>query len=182
MNRCPEETEWVLYTADELAASRRDVLQAHLESCAACREEMAAVSRGLASLAVLDREPALRPQAAARLRYRLADAADRRTARPWIFAFFSRHRWAAAAALILWVTLAAAIVGPVRPTAHNWLTDTQVTDEITAITAAVDLLERGDTALALDNGLSHQAPPADKIDDEVDQFLQELANELGVEG
>jgi anti-sigma factor RsiW len=182
MNRCPEQTEWVLYAADELAASRRDVLQAHLESCAACREEMAAVSRGLASLAVLDREPALRPQAAATLRYRLADAAERRTARPWILAFFSRHRWAAAAALILWVTLAAAILAPVRPAAHNWLTDTQVSDEITAITAAVDMLERGDTALALENGVNHQAPPADKIDDEVEQFLQDLSNELGVEG
>lgn len=182
MKRCPEQTEWVLYAADELSASRRDVLRAHLESCTACREEMAAVSRGLASLAVLDPEPALRPRAAARLRHRLADAADRRTARPWILAFFSRHRWAAAAAVILWVTLAAAILTPVHSTPHNWLTDTQVSDEITAITAAVDLLERGDTALALDNGVNHQASPADKIDDEVEQFLQELSNELGVEG
>ena len=182
MNRCPEQSEWVLYAADELPASRRDVLQAHLESCAACREEMAAVSRGLASLAVLDREPALRPRAAAVLRGRLADAADRRAARPWILTFVSRHRWAAAAAVILWVTLAAAIFAPIHPTPHNWLTDTQVTDEITAITAAVDMLERGDTALALENGVNHQAPPADKIDDEVEQFLQDLSNELGVEG
>ena len=134
MNRCPEQSEWVLYAAVELPAPRRDVLQPHLESCAACREEMAAVSRGLASLAVLDREPALRPRAAAVLRGRLADAAERRAARPWILTFVSRHRWAAAAAVILWVTLAAAIFAPVRPTAHNWLTDTQVADEITAIT------------------------------------------------
>jgi len=182
MNRCPEPAEWVLYAAGEPSGTRLAVLRAHLGNCAACREELAAVSRGLAALGTLEREPAMSAGAETALRRRLAAAVARKTARPWIVALFSRHRWTAAAALVLWVALAAAFFAPARGTPHPWITDAQVVEEITAITAAVEMLEVGNVAVAQENGVNHKSPPADKTDDETEWLLQELSDELGVEG
>lgn len=182
MNRCPDPTEWVLYAAEELPTARVAILRAHLGTCAACRQALEAVSRGLAALDRLEGAAGLRPQTEETLRRRLAEAAARKASRPWIIAFVGRHRLAAAAALILWVTLAAAILAPSHQPSPKWITDTQVVEEITAITAAVEMLEVGNVTVAHENGANHKAPPADKMEEELEWFLQELSDVLGVAG
>ena len=65
---CPNNTEWVLYATGELPPPRRSELEAHLAGCEACRREAEVLARGLAALATLEREPALRPQVMETLR------------------------------------------------------------------------------------------------------------------
>jgi hypothetical protein len=182
MNRCPENREWVLYAAAELPAARRLALQSHLACCEGCRGELAAVARGLAALDAMDSAPPLRTEAAQLLRRSLAEAAARRAARPWVLSFIHRHRWGAAAAAVFWIALAASLIAPVPRGSHNWITDTQVVEEIAEITAGVEMLEVGDYAKAYENGVIHKAPASDVFEDEVDRFLLELSAELGVEG
>jgi anti-sigma factor RsiW len=182
MNRCPDASVWVLYAADELADADRLDLQDHLEECEACRGELASVVRGLAALGRYTCRPALRPQAVEVLRRRLAEKPARQAARPRVLTLASRHRWAAAAAIIACAAAVSLLLVPARQTHQEWVTDAQVVDEITEIAAGIEMLEVADSAPIHENGMNHRPPPTERMDDEIEGFLQELSRELGVEG
>jgi anti-sigma factor RsiW len=71
MRNCPNEKELVLYAAGELPSRRRAALKAHVEGCAACRGEVAALERGLEALARLGPGPELSADALNRIGRRL---------------------------------------------------------------------------------------------------------------
>ena len=142
MNRCPDPREWVLYAADESPPRRRSALEIHLESCAACRRELAAVEQGLAAMKTLD-PLAVKPEVLASLRRRLAVAAAHKVARPTILVLVHRFRWAAAAAVLVAAALLWTFFPSSQPTANGWLNDEQVTEELAEITAGIEMLETG---------------------------------------
>ena len=180
MNRCPDNTKWVLYAADELPADERRILAAHLESCADCRREADALARGMAALSLLPQEAPLRPELVESLRIRLRPAA-----RPRILSPFVRHRWiaAAAAAVLLiagvWTVLLQTPPDTKRPTSTTsmtaWVTDLRVSDELTEIAAGVELLENSIGDRTCDAADADSNPAAN---DELDQYLETLQAEF----
>jgi anti-sigma factor RsiW len=189
MNRCPKPTDWLLHAAGELSPRRRRDLDAHLAACETCRAESASLARGLAALETLDRQPAVRAEAMESLRRRLGVAAAHRAARPAILTVVWRHRWAAAAAVILvaavaW-TLAPGPKGPLpatlAPTAAaqpSWVTDIQVQEEIAEITAGVEMLESGLDARTCEATAPRAEAPVDPAIDEMERFIEQLRADL----
>ncbi|MBE3070984.1 MAG: zf-HC2 domain-containing protein [Acidobacteria bacterium] len=163
MNRCPDNTDWVLYAAGELDEPRRAALAAHLDGCDACRAEVAALARGLTALDALEREPAMRPEAFEALRRRLGVAAAHAAARPRARTILYRYRWVAAAAVLV----AAAVVYSLLPATnqtpvrHQWLDEDQFVSELAEITAGVEILEIGDYTVAADNSNGADTDAAD---------------------
>lgn len=180
MNRCPDASEWVLYAADELADADRLDLQTHLEACETCRRELKSVERGLTALGRYASAPAVRPLAVETLRRRLAEESAVRAARPRILVLAGRYRWAAAAAIIVCAAAASLLLAPPQRAEHNWLSDTQVVDEMVSIAAGIEMLEVADSSTVRENSVNHKPPPAEGTDDEIERFLQELSSELGV--
>lgn len=135
---CPNETEWVLYASGELPSARRQALDAHLASCDGCRREAQGLARGLAALAMLEREPAVRPLVMEMLRTRA-----REESRPALVAIWRRYRWVAAAAAVVVLAVGLATFTPQggRQTATPWVTDAHLQEEIAEITAGVEMLE-----------------------------------------
>ena len=120
MRTCPNEKELVLYAAGELPARRRAALKAHVEGCAACRGEVAALERGLEALAQLGPGPELSAEALERIGRRLRRCAfpvPRSTFRVPVWAGWMRWATAAAAAIVLGLLVWSAVTPPagVRP-------------------------------------------------------------------
>jgi anti-sigma factor RsiW len=145
MNECPKSADLVLYAAGEMDPATAETVRCHLDACEACRAEVARLARGLAALALLEREPALRPEAAARIERRLerhiagrADATQSR--RPWIVRFRPYLRQALAAAAVLLLAVGVWLAG--RPADLGELDDTD--EAILELAVAVELLEIGE--------------------------------------
>jgi anti-sigma factor RsiW len=171
---CPNETEWVLYASGELPPARRQALEAHLAACDGCRREAAGLARGLAALAMLEREPAVRAEVMETLRRRAGEVSDRRSA---VVLFLRRYRWVAAAAALIVMATGLALLGPTatRPAAIPWVTDVHVQEEIADITAGVELLE------ACSNGKAPDTAPAaydDQSFEELEFFFDQLRAEM----
>jgi hypothetical protein len=205
MSRCPKETEWVLYAAEELPAARQDELRAHLAGCEVCRRQAETLTRGLSALSALPRETALRPEAVDVLRQRLRVAAADKQARPTVLAVLLRWRWAAAAAVILAVALVwpaprntVVVVqqpqptpkrSPVQPpevvpvpvlakTAPRFTPDAAIREELAEITARIELLQAADTG-RMPEVSPTLAPPSDEDPvDELEQLLEYWESEL----
>lgn len=162
MNRCPENTDWVLYAAGELDGPQHAALAAHLDGCDACRADVAALARGLTALDALEREPAMRPEALEALRRRLGVAAAH-AARPRARTIAYRYRWVAAAAVLVAVAAVYSLLPPTEPTPvrHQWLDEDQFVSELAEITAGVEMLEIGDYVVASDNGSGTDTDAAD---------------------
>jgi anti-sigma factor RsiW len=168
MNRCPDNSEWVLWAADEVTPDRRRELDAHRATCEACRRESASLSRGMTALAHVS--PVVAPSADAMrmLRQRLAVEKAKKAAQPWILTFFHQHRGAAAAAAVLVVAFVVFMAVPQHPGSvqlasnnnitKDWPTDAYVQMELAKITAGVELLETTDSLAALDVAPPYAAP------------------------
>ncbi len=139
MKGCPKKEEWVLYAAGEAPHRRRRALEAHLESCVNCREEVRGLARGLAAMEHLDREPSLRPEVMESLRRRLCVAAAHR--RPGIPSLVWRYRWVAAAAALV---VAALVWSAATPTSRAPQPDNGREMALEDIAVAVELLELAD--------------------------------------
>lgn len=192
MKTCPDNSERLLYAADELPAARRRAFESHLAACDACRAETAALVRGLTLLHDLPEAPAPRPEMTASLRRRLALAADERAAQPRFFRITQPARWAAAAAVlvaavmafVLWPKPDATTTPQAEPAqAIRWVDDLHVQDELAEITAGIEMLEAADYGRVRTNGAAPKPAPAGRsIDEEVERMLQELSDEFGVSG
>jgi anti-sigma factor RsiW len=180
MSRCPENTQWVLYAADELPPRTRRALEAHLARCEACRREAASVARGMTALAALDREPPVPAQAMETLRRRLRVAAAHKVAQPSILAVIRPYRWAAAAAIILLAAFAWMLVPPpVNPAVPTpWISDVQVQEEIAEITVGVEMLESSMNGLTADAAPVRPQDADDPALDDLDQFLEGIWAEI----
>ena len=190
MSRCPEKTEWVLYAAGELPASRQSALEAHLAACATCRSEAAVLWRGLTAMEVLDRDAPLRPEAMETLKRRLhADAAHRPVRTPVVLVLW-HYRWAAAAAVLVAAVMAwpliytpTVVIPPVAAPqamalpAAQWLPDAQVQEEITEIAAGVELLEGSENGKLAEAGPVQTDSGSNESLDETDQMLEMLQAE-----
>ena len=170
---CPNNTEWVLYATGELPPPRRSQLEAHLAGCEACRREAEVLARGLAALATLEREPALRPQVMEALRRRAGEVSR---ARPAVVSLWRRYRWVAAAAAVIVFAISAAMLAPTgsRPAVTPWVTDVHVQEEIAEITAGVEMLE------ACSNGKAPDPAP-DAADDQTYEELEFFFDQLRAE-
>ena len=178
---CPNKTDWVLYASGELPPARRQVLEAHLAGCDACRRDAEGLARGLAALATLEREPTVRPQVMETLRTRAREAA---LAMPTVASLWRQYRWVAAAAAV--VVLAAGLAIVVSPTAQQpaarqqpaavWVTDAHLQEELAEITAGIEMLE------ARSNGKAPDVAPAPDVDDplydELEFFFDQLRAEV----
>lgn len=189
MNRCPDNTEWVLYATGEVPLRRRRALASHLEGCQACRREVQAVERGLAALETLDREPPVRPQALEMLRKRLSVAAARKAARPGVLARIYPYRWAAAAAVIIAVALAYALVPSTdRPppvaggTQAAWMDEAQFEEEIAEISTEIEMLELGALATLWEGGNGSNGTVPESINGESRRPWDNFGREIGVPG
>jgi anti-sigma-K factor RskA len=176
MNHCPIETELVLYAAGELPDAGRRDLQEHLAGCDACRREVRSLGRGFEALEALSREPALRPEAAARFERRLGQAVtaaeNAAPARPAVIRLAWQFRWVAAAAAVLVVGfLAWRTIEPARTTPAQ--TPREVIEEISV---ALDLLESDDQQA---QAIARPAPAAwdDDALDEIKIQLEQIASE-----
>jgi anti-sigma factor RsiW len=172
---CPNKTEWVLFASGELPPPRRQAMEAHLAGCDACRREAEDMARGLAALATLEREPAVRPQVMETLRTRAREAT---LAMPTVASIWQRYRWVAAAAAVVVLAVGLATVMP--PTARQqpatpWVTDVHLQEELAEITAGVEMLE------ACSSGKAPDVGPADSDDqtyDELELFFDQLRAEV----
>jgi len=140
MTRCPDTTDWVLYAAGETPPDRLAALQAHLETCPACRDELAGLRRGLEALEALDPTPPLRAEALASLRDRLA--AERKAVRPAVRPRRKvfRYGWVAAAAAAA-ATILITVLSTPHPNSQAWAESTDVENELVEIAAELELLE-----------------------------------------
>jgi anti-sigma factor RsiW len=190
MSRCPENTEWVLYAAGELPASRRSALEAHLEACATCRSEADVLRRGLAAMEVLDRDAPLRPEAVETLKRRLRADADHRPARRPLVLVLRHYRWAAAAAVFVAAVLAWSLIPEptvtiqppaatqlMVPPAAQWQPDSAVQEEIAEIAAGVEMLEGGYSGTLCEADPGRPDIGNDDSLDETDQMLEMLQAE-----
>jgi len=176
---CPNETEWVLYAAGELPAPRRPQLEAHLAGCEACRRQAETLARGLAALATLEREPAVRPQVMETLRRRAREVSR---AQPAVVSLWRRYRWVTAAAAVVVLAVGIAILGPTSslpvakgPGTTPWVTDVHVQEEIAEITAGVEMLE------TCSNDKAPEPVPAatdDQTYEELEFFFEQLRAEV----
>jgi|WetSurMetagenome_2_1015567.scaffolds.fasta_scaffold20435_4 hypothetical protein len=152
MNTCPRETDWVLYATGELDAVRAAELRVHLASCQACTHQVASLTRGLAALEMIDRDAPMRAEAMDALRRRLA--AEPARSQPTILVLARRWPWAAAASILLVVTLAWAL-WPATPTVEiaigsgpkpviHYPTDSAIQDKLTEMSIMVDIMESND--------------------------------------
>jgi len=161
MTRCPDATDWVLYASGEMAADRRAECDAHLEACATCRDELAAVRRGVEAMQAAPSAPPLRAEALRTLRDRLADEA-RAGVRP----SRRRHpvRWLTGAAAAAAAVVAAVLLSlPEETPEPTWTDVAQIDDEIAEIAAGLELLETDTFVTVLDrsngaSGESHESP------------------------
>ena len=171
---CPNNTEWVLYATGELPPPRRLQLETHLAGCEACRREAETLARGLAALATLEREPALRPQVMETLRRRARAVSS---ARPAAVPLWRRYRWVGAAAAVVALAVGAAILAPPgpQPTVTPWVTDVHVQEEIAEITAGVEMLEACSNSKAPD---AAPAPADDQTYEELEFFFEQLRAEV----
>jgi anti-sigma factor RsiW len=198
MNRCPNQTDWVLYVAEEWPPEELRRLEEHLAACPACRREVQTLKRGLSALGALDRNTPMSAGAMDTLRRRL-HAEAKEPIRPARVVGLWRMRWAAVAAAVLvgalvWsllpgpqvtsppfdnnsvvkITTGAGEKPPVTPPALKYKTDSVIQDELTDIAAGVEMLEFSDSLRAME-----AAPVQPKAGDEnyvpdVDEFLQYL--------
>ncbi len=189
MNRCPDNTEWVLYATGEVPLRRRRALASHLEGCQACRRQVQAIVRGLAALDTLDRQPPVRPQALEMLRKRLSVAAARKAAPPGVLARIYPYRWAAAAAVIIAVALAYALVPSTdRPppvaggTQAAWMDETRFEEEIAEISTEIEMLELGTLATLWEGGNGSNGAVPESINGESRRPSDSLGGEVGVPG
>jgi anti-sigma factor RsiW len=172
MTRCLTQEERVLYAAGELPAAQRRALAEHLAVCEACRRDVRALARGLEALESLERSPALRPEAAARIERRLQEAARAAARRPAVIRLAWRMRWAAAAAavlvagLLLWQALGPASQAPTQ-------TPREAIEEIAV---RLELLELQD-----EQALAESVPATwdDEALDEIDILLDQIAADMG---
>jgi anti-sigma factor RsiW len=202
MNLCPKQDDLVLYVAEELPRGEAAALDQHLAGCESCRRQVARLRRGLRALSLLEREPAVRPQAMESLNRLLHEAARAQTRRPAVFALFARPRWLAAAAAVLlgaglgwlaWDALHPAATTPAPTTtamASAWLTPKS--DPLEEVTAAVELLvaNMGPTGAwrpAATPRIDETKPEAlddadDDAIDEMNMLLDYLSGETGSQG
>ncbi len=172
MNECPRNTDLVLYAAGELDPATAETVRCHLDACETCRAELSALGRGLEALALLEREPALRPEAAARIERRLerhiagrADATQSR--RPWIVRFRPYLRQALAAAAVLLLAVGVWLAG--RPADLGDLDDTD--EQILEMAVAVELLEMSEDT---DEVADLAAPEPEAVSEWEDETLEEI--------
>jgi hypothetical protein len=183
MNRCPDNSEWVLWAADEVEPELRRRLEAHRAVCGDCRRESAAVARGLGALGCLSAaEP--RAEAMVALRRKLEAAAQKRAATPRVIRLFNRHRWAASAAAVFVLAIG---VWSFIPRAEQQIiilprSDVQVQDDLTRITADIMMLETADSV-----AIHELAPVRPTVDpatvpnpdvDEFDMLMDALQAEM----
>jgi len=178
MKTCPKPEDLVLYAAGESTPEAARDLEAHLAACAACARELALIRRGQNALRLLDREPALRPQAMATLRHRLHEAA--RPRRSTILTIFGWHRWLAAAAAVVVAVACWQVFGPhsgsspvVLPTA----TAVGGTDPLEEVAVAVELLNTSFDLPTPSNETEVGAPPTDDTGDDVQLLLEYLSGD-----
>jgi anti-sigma factor RsiW len=171
MNRCPDNSEWVLWAADEVTPDRRRELDAHRTTCEACRRESASLARGLKALAHVVPVAAPSVDAMRMLRQRLAAEKTKKDARPRILTFFHQYRWAAAAAAVLVVAFVAFTALPHQPVVvtpvakvvkvndvKDWRTDADVQMDLAKITAGIELLETTESLASIEPAPTHAAP------------------------
>ena len=174
MKRCPDKTEWVLYASEEAPEGRRADLEAHLEGCEACRREVSALRRGLRALTALTRESPVRPEGMETLRRRLRVAAAHRAARPRVIVAVWQYRWAAAAAAVVLAAAAWTLWPAGRPI--RAAQDTDISDAIAEITAAVEILETEQYAGGVQNG-SSRFEKNSRETDETGRLLEYLSGQ-----
>jgi len=179
MTRCPDNSEWVLWGADEVTPDRHRELDAHRATCDACRRESASVARGMTALARMDRTVEPRAEAMVSLRRRMAEVRAEKAARPRVLTFLYSHRWSAAAAAVFVMAFVAwtAVAPPTHPTdtvAVKVRTDAQVQEDLARIAASLEMLESADSAVAMELTPAHPAPaqPLDTEDPYMDEFEQ----------
>ena len=178
---CPNKTDWVLYASGELPPARRQVLETHLAGCGACRREAQGMARGLAALATLEREPAVRPQVMETLRTR---ARETTLALPTVASLWRRYRWVAAAAAIVVLAVGLAIVMPPAaqlPTPRPqpvtaWVTDAHLQEELAEITAGIEMLEARSNGKAPD--VAPDADADEQLYNELEFFFDQLRAEV----
>jgi len=185
MSRCPDNSEWVLWAADEVSPDRRRTLELHRAACAACRRESASVARGLTALGHMDRAVEPRAEALASLRRRLADARAEKAARPSVLVFLYSHRWAAAAAAVFVLAFLVWTALPGAPVTHMivFKSDAQVQEDLAKITVSVDMLEFAEGLAVTEFVPAHPGPaqpaaPDDMYMDEFDQLMDALQAEM----
>ncbi|HUU09934.1 MAG TPA: zf-HC2 domain-containing protein [Phycisphaerae bacterium] len=182
MNRCPDRDQWVLYAAGEVSARRRRALAAHLETCPTCRTECRAVERGLEALTALPAAPAVRPEAIEMLRRRLSVAAAHRVSRPSVVGRVYRYRWVAAAAVLIAAALTYTLFPASDVTQPAWRDESYVVDEITEISAELEMLELNTFAATWDSGNGSGGAVPEAIKGQGRLPLGRLADEVGVQG
>lgn len=145
MKTCPKREELVLHAARESAPERASAIEAHVGSCDACAREVVTLRRGLETLRLLEREPAVRAEAMEALRDRAREAAAQQARRPVILSLAWRHRWVAAAAALVLAATCWHVYGPgeemTTAPGPSAKADLAVgTDALEEVAAAVELL------------------------------------------
>jgi hypothetical protein len=197
MSHCPNQTDWVLYAAEELPPEELRRLQEHLEACPDCRREARTLGRGLSALGVLDRDAPMPAGAIETLRRRLRAAAARQPARPTVIPALWKWRWAAAAAAVLvgalvWSLLPGPSVdntpkpvveiakAPLQKTPAQaplkYRTDALIQEELAELSASVELLESSEVAKTPDS-TTVQPKSGDNSDSDIDEFIQYMESE-----
>ena len=189
MKRCPDKTEWVLYAAEEVSEGRRGDLEAHLEACEACRRDVSALRRGLRALTALARESPVRPEGMEALKRHLRVAAAHRASprrsrasprrsragEPRILVAVWRYRWVAAAAAVVLAAATWTLWPAGRPAGAAQ--DTDISDAIAEITAAVEILETDQYAGGTPSGSSRLEKNSRETTDETGRLLEYLSGQ-----
>ena len=167
---CPKKELLVLFVAGELPPRRHRAIEAHLESCAACRSEVQHLARGLATMEHLEREPAIPPATLESLRHRLRAAAAHRSPRPTVLIILNRYRWVAAAAAVVLAAMTVIVWNPFRSTPRpSLIVENNQAEAIVEIAAAVELLESAENETGTDRT---DVAPLDQNVEEMDLLLE----------